>query len=175
LAKICPCCELPINTVPLPMNYETTPEFNIFSQEDDVDAVNKTFWLTSGVSLYFTFVKMLILYLSFRFLLTDSFNLISSISSGEYCGTYANLCNGYFTSLASSYNKALQFNILKVVDVLNLITVILSIIFFNFYRKIQYRIYSIVDYSQHTQNDYTIFLSDIPILFFTENTDPEEI
>ena len=51
-----------------------------------------------------------------------------------------------------------------VVDVLNLITIILSMVFFNLYRKVQYRMENLINDSQHTQDDYTLFLKNIPIL-----------
>lgn len=49
-------------------------------------------------------------------------------------------------------------------DILNLVTIILSIIFFSFYRKRQYEIYDSIDANFQTQDDYTLFVEGIPIL-----------
>lgn len=61
------------------------------------------------------------------------------------------------------------------VDVLNLITIILSMVFFNLYRKVQYKMDNLINGSQHTQDDYTLFLKDIPILLLDESVDPDNI
>jgi hypothetical protein len=65
----------------------------------------------------------------------------------------------------STYNKDSEKDeaMLYVVDILNLITVVLSIAFFMYYRKFQYEVYSLTDLSNHTQSEYTIFVEDIPI------------
>lgn len=47
-------------------------------------------------------------------------------------------------------------------DILNLVTIVCSIIFFFLYRKQQYEIYTIADLSNTSQADYTIFVEDIP-------------
>ncbi len=47
--------------------------------------------------------------------------------------------------------------------------------FFNFYRKIQYKIENMINDYQHTQDDYTLFLQNIPILLIEDNTDPDNI
>lgn len=60
-------------------------------------------------------------------------------------------------------------------DVLNLITIILSMVFFNLYRKVQYKMDNLINGSQHTQDDYTLFLKDIPILLLDEGVDPDNI
>jgi len=60
-------------------------------------------------------------------------------------------------------------------DILNLVTVIISIIFFNLYRKLQYRISSDIDQSQHTQDDYTLFCTNIPIMLFGKDSNPDDL
>lgn len=75
----------------------------------------------------------------------------------------------------SSYNKINEENLVYVVDVLNLITIILSMVFFNLYRKVQYKMDNLINGSQHTQDDYTLFLKDIPILLLDESVDPDNI
>lgn len=52
---------------------------------------------------------------------------------------------------------------LYAVDILNLITIVISIAFFLYYRKYQYQVYSLTDIGAHTQSDYSVFLEDIPV------------
>jgi hypothetical protein len=55
-------------------------------------------------------------------------------------------------------------------DVLNLITIIGSIIFFVRYRQIQYEIYDNIDKSHQTQDDFTVLIENIPIMDFKEGS-----
>lgn len=59
-----------------------------------------------------------------------------------------------------------MFGLAYTLDLLCLIVVIGSIIFFILYRKIQYTIYDKIDAEHQTQDDYTIFVENIPILDF---------
>lgn len=83
---------------------------------------------------------MAILYLILRLLLTDLFNLISSTASGTFCSNNPTLCTPLFITESSAYNKIDQQYLVYTLDILNLITVVVSIFYFNFYRKIQYKI-----------------------------------
>ena len=94
--SVCACCKLPINTMELPIDYPTTLELNTVW-------VSGEYKVSSGISLFFTFIKMAICYLILRFILTDSFNLISSGVAGTYCRRLG--CGSKFTSEMSSYNK----------------------------------------------------------------------
>jgi hypothetical protein len=40
---------------------------------------------------------------------------------------------------------------------------------------VQYKIENLINCSQHTQDDYTLFLKDIPILLLDQNVDPDNI
>jgi hypothetical protein len=51
-------------------------------------------------------------------------------------------------------------------DILCLLIVIGSIVFFILYRKLQYKIYDSIDSENQTQDDYTILVENIPILDF---------
>jgi hypothetical protein len=42
--------------------------------------------------------------------------------------------------------------------------VVLSIVFFLIYRKIQYRIFDQIDIGVQEQDEYTIFIENIPVL-----------
>jgi len=117
--------------------------------------------------MFFTFIKMTIVYLGLRFFLTDGYNLITNIFA-DNCKDPKNIseCSNNFAAKFSNFNKSTNQDeaYLFTVDILNIITVFISIIFFTLYRRYQYRIYSLADMSNHTQADYTIFVESIPIL-----------
>jgi len=56
-------------------------------------------------------------------------------------------------------------------DILNFSVIILSIPFFLIYRKIQYTIYSDIDWEHQTEDDYAIFIENIPTLDFPDTSE----
>jgi hypothetical protein len=48
-------------------------------------------------------------------------------------------------------------------DILTLAAVVLSIIFFFFYRRYQFTIYNEIDRRYYTQDDFTIFIENLPV------------
>ena len=165
-APLCPCCELPINTVRIKLKYGTTPS------KEQVKAGSNIFLLNPGSTMFFTFIKMTIAYLLLRFILSDCYNLISNTSatSCNQQGT-RDTCSKNAMAKFSTFNKQTVEDepMLYAVDILNLITIVVSIIFFLYYRKYQYQVYSLTDIGAHTQSDYSIFLEDIPI-FLPKNS-----
>lgn len=124
--------------------------------------------------MFFTFIKMAICYLILRFILMDAFNLISSATAGSYCKVYG--CDSLITGEISSYNMIGEQGLVFALDILNLITILFSIAFFNLYRKVQYRIEMLINAAQHTQEDYSLFLNGIPILLIDPAViDPDQI
>lgn len=111
--------------------------------------------------------SILFIYLGFRFLITDGYNLITNIFA-QNCNDPKNIseCSNNFAAKFSDFNKNTNSDeiYLFTVDVLNIITVFLSIIFFALYRRYQYRIYNLIDKLNHTQADFTIFVERMPIL-----------
>jgi arginyl-tRNA--protein-N-Asp/Glu arginylyltransferase len=57
-----------------------------------------------------------------------------------------------------------------VVDILNLVTIVASMIFFMLYRRYQHEVYTIADISNRSQIDYSIFVENIPIFLPTEDS-----
>jgi hypothetical protein len=57
-----------------------------------------------------------------------------------------------------------------ILDLLCLIVVIGSIVFFILYRKIQYQISDYIDAENQTQDDYTILVEGIPILDYKKRS-----
>lgn len=137
------------------MNYGTTPS------PDNFKPGNEIFKLNAGSAMFFTFIKMTIVYLIVRFLLSDCYNLITNTVSSN-CSQAENIprCHRNVVAKYSSYNKAISDDepFLYVVDILNLVTIVISIAFFLYYRRYQYEVYKLVDFSNTSQSDYTIFV-----------------
>lgn len=72
--KVCPCCYQHINKKQIKLSYHTT----------DPSKQNKPYKLNSSTSMFFSFIKMIIIYLSLHFLITDLFNIVTSML-GDYC------------------------------------------------------------------------------------------
>lgn len=68
--EVCPCCDERIDNRPYPFCMPT----------DHPD-------LPADVALYFQFVRMTIIYLIFRFVLADGYNLITNLR-GRDCGNW---------------------------------------------------------------------------------------
>lgn len=100
LAPVCSCCELPINTQSIDLDYPTTP------CEDDIKAGKPKYRLDACTSLFFNFIKIAILYLILRFFITDGYNLITNIFA-QNCKNPKNYseCKNNIASKFSSYNK----------------------------------------------------------------------
>lgn len=168
---ICPCCNQNINTEDISLCYDTT---NI--PEDVLADETKDFKLLSGVSLFFSFIKMLIVYLLFRAIFTDVFNMVSSYIAGKHCREFSDCQESLFTS-TSGYNKyrSDRHDLIIALDVLNLVTIILSIPFFLAYRRMQYKLYDEIDAVKQTEDDYTLFIENIPILNFPDRAEGKTI
>lgn len=99
--------------------------------------------LSSGASLFFTFIKLAIIYLFVLFLTVSIFSLSMSLINTEYCDVPQSTCS---KSRFISYSPAKQgipshLRFLLITDYLNLIMVLLSICFFRAYQQFQRTIY----------------------------------
>lgn len=118
--------------------------------------------------MYFTFIKMAIVYLIIRFLIVDIYTIIKSLN-GDYCSTLASSGTGETCSyMVSGYNLKHPANQsdLNGIDILNLVLTVLSIVYFLFYRKLAYRLQSWLDYNDVTQDDFSLLIENIPSFLY---------
>ena len=92
--KVCPCCSQRINTKSIDICYPST------NPEDATD----TFLLTSSSALFFSFIKMAILYSIILFFVCGLFNLLTSLD-GDYCIKNPKVCRDSIFKSISTYNK----------------------------------------------------------------------
>ena len=149
---ICPHCENYPSTIDLNLCYHTHPH-------PPVEGSN-VFLLQTGVSMYFNFVKIVIIYLIMRLVIVDAYNILVS-ANGHFCRNYARL---HTTELCTFYLSG--FNLkstadqgyLNVLDILNLVLTIVSIIYFLICRKITFRMQNWLDYADISQEDYSVLV-----------------
>ena len=92
--KVCPCCNQRINTKNIKLCYSTT----------NPESAQHPFLLTASSSLFFSFIKMAIVYSVIMFMICGIFNLLTSID-GTYCIRNPKICTKSVFELISTYNK----------------------------------------------------------------------
>lgn len=153
--QICACCDQELHTQRLSICGEPT---TIFSQSPE-----KEFRMSSSVAFFFTFIKYVVIMFCLRFIIVDSFNLFSNIFNGSYCRED---CSSQFWSYASLIYKYNREDLMLITDILSFVCIIILLPFFLFYRRLQYNMYDIIDNSNQTQDDFSIFVEYIPVLDF---------
>lgn len=153
----------------VPLCYGTTP--------DKPEEGKEVFLVATDASLYFIFVKMVILYLVLKLLVLDAFTLYSSMH-GNYC-TQLHLANPKHLCAYSlsgyNLNSAANQAAINTIDVLALAFTLLSIIFFLIFRKQLGKIRDWLDFSVVTQDDFAVLVEDIPKFIFDEDTTKDQV
>jgi hypothetical protein len=137
------------------MCYDTTP------RREDIKAGGEMFLLNPGSAMFFTFIKIVIVYLLLRFLLSDCYNLITN-SVSTNCDQPNNIqsCRSNVVAKYSSYNKGTSSDepFVYVVDILNLVAVVCTMVFFLYCRRHLYEVYEVADVANVSQSDFTLFV-----------------
>lgn len=169
---ICPCCENKPSTLDIPICYSTHPE-------PPADG-NPVFLLKTGVAMYFNFIKMAIIYLVFRFLIVDIFAIIKSID-GHYCSSLLSPGFVYSSEYLCSYSLS-GYNLkspedesqLNMLDILNLVLTVVSIVYFILYRKASYKLQEWLDYNDVTQDDFSVLIENIPKVLYSKGDSKQD-
>lgn len=124
----CPCCDNLLGTIPLSFcSYPTDPK--VIKDEN-------IFLLPNGVSIYFTFIKLLIYYLVLRLIFFDVWVIFFS-QYGDYCSNlYHNTVSptDYCDTLTSGFNLTAfgNYKELRYLDMANLIFCFVSLIYLEY-------------------------------------------
>ena len=119
---------------------------------------------------------MIIFYLIFRFIFADGFNLVTNLVVGTYCSAQtAKQCNHKIYNQMSKANLRDNEYFLLIQDILNLVVVVISILFFFCYRKKQYHIARVLDENEQTEDDYAILVTNIPLIDFPTKKDTKRL
>lgn len=63
-------------------------------------------------------------------------------------------------------NKYGQDQWILIVDILNLVGIVMTILFFMYNRRRLYKLSALIDIETQSESDFTIFVSNIPLLEF---------
>ena len=91
--------------------------------------------MRSDIILFFSFIRTLIIYLVIHILISDTYNLITNMA-GNACKDHIAHCPKTFLTLMATSNKLNHKDPLKVLDILNLVLVVVSILYFAFIRRV---------------------------------------
>lgn len=114
--------------------------------------------------MFFTFIKMAIIYLCILFVVCNIYPLHLSYLDKDYCLLLPNECgSSWFINFSPvKFSKTSYAYNYEIMNVLNFIMVVSSVVFFVIYRKYQYDIYGMLDLHNLTQDDFTVIVKYIP-------------
>jgi hypothetical protein len=151
-APPCPCCDKIITTAEFPLCYDTSMHEPKVGEDKEV--------IPLGVSIYFSFVKMVILLLAVRFLMFDAYVFFSSIY-GNYCvHLYETNAKYLCSTTLSGYNLKSASNQpqLNIVNILSFAFVLFSICYFMLFRKILHNYYLYTHGKEFADNNFSILV-----------------
>lgn len=119
---------------------------------------------------------MIILYFICRFLVCDGFNLLTNIILGKYCNDDNQTeCEPILWNMISIYNKKDNQKFIFIQDILSLVFVLLSVVFFFLYRKSQYSKAQLLNNKNQVEEDYTILVENIPLIDFPSKAEAKKM
>jgi hypothetical protein len=130
------------------------------------------FVLPLGVSIFFSFIKMIIILLLFRFLIFDLFVMITSVR-GNYCQTTASEDRCEATTSGYRLKDSGTQKYMVGVDVLSFAFVIFAIFYFILFRKLLFKLRRYTRGDQFFDNNFTIMVEKIPPFFYNSDTPME--
>ncbi|KAL4491266.1 hypothetical protein ABPG72_021652 [Tetrahymena utriculariae] len=154
---ICPCCTRTI--------YRTKLEVS-----SDNSSLSH---LGAGFPLFFGFTKFSIFLTLMLFLTSGFFNLFTNIYYGDQCtASYQNsqavdykyTCQSNWITLLSVGNKKNETTLLQIQDILNMATVCVAVLCFQYFRYYIRKTNTITDIIDISAEDYTLLVKNIPVI-----------
>jgi hypothetical protein len=99
----------------------------------------------------------------------SAFNILSSEIAGGYCDKIEK-CNKGFWAKTSISNKYDRQDLVGVVNILDLVSIVVSIVYFGWSRRYFYKVSQNIDRSSVSQGDFTILVSNIPRIEYPESS-----
>ena len=130
--------------------------------------------LPTTISLYFTFIKAIIIYTAIRFLTVDLFNLLTTFSkqlcalAGSKHTNLGKICLSYlYRVFPSPSSKQYQYQeAIITLASLNLMFCIIAIFYFVSYQIHCYKLYYFLEHKDIGQDDFTILVENIPSIIY---------
>lgn len=98
----------------------------------------------SDVALFFAFIKSVIIYLLFHCIIHSIFTIYANHMLGKHCQLTGGCVSTIWNTLSTS-NSFDRQDLINIIDILNLVTIVLSIVFFYFSRKKRYEMNKLID------------------------------
>ena len=125
---------------------------------------SKIFQMQPGDALFFCFIKLVITYLVIRFIIYDAYNLMTN-TMGIYCELPAQVastvnCLAPWVDFTATPNKNTPQgqSFFFVLDILNIIYTLVSIVFFIYGRVKLKQLYELLEGWDLTEDDYTLLI-----------------
>jgi len=156
---VCPCCQNLTSTMEINICYSTSP--------NKPEVGQPVFLVATDTSLYFYFVKMVVIFLLMKLLVVDAFVLYAS-TQGQFCHQNFLKTGSSCTYTYSGYNLMSGSNqaILNYIDLAALAFTILSCVFFTIFRKKLAKMQDWLDFNETTEDDFTVLVEDIPSFLY---------
>jgi hypothetical protein len=164
---VCPCCQNLTSTMEINICYSTSP--------NKPEVGQPVFLVATDTSLYFYFVKMVIVYLLLKLLVVDAFVFYAG-SQGQFCHLNFVKTGATCSYLYSGYNLKAAANqtILNYIDLAALAFTILSCAFFSVFRKKMAKMQDWLDFNETTEDDFTVLVEDIPAFLYSEEYEKDD-
>jgi hypothetical protein len=132
------------------------------------------FVLPLGVSMFFSFLKMIIILLILRFLIFDTFMMIASAQS-NYCETTSKTTTCRITRSGYRLRDPNTQNLLIGVDVLNFVFIIFAMVYFVLFRRLLEKLRQYTRGDEFVERNYTVMVENIPLFFYDEGTPMDKV
>jgi hypothetical protein len=111
-----------------------------------------------------------------KFVVVDAYTLFASMH-GNYCANLHTSTGKVCAYTLSGYNlkAAADQHLINIVDILSLVFVILSMIFFSLFRRQLNKIRDWLDFNVVSQDDFSVLVEDIPMFIYDDGTKKDDI
>lgn len=153
--RLCSCCDERINNEPF--------QYCLASSEPSLPA---------GISLFFMFIKISVVFLALKFTICDGYDVYTNWFGGDCSkrdGSATKQCESNASLRASVINKQNHHELLFQMDIMHLYALFVFAVYFLLVRLVQYREYVQHDIGEHTQDDYAIYVRNIPSVLLGES------
>ncbi|EAR99889.2 calcium-activated chloride channel protein (macronuclear) [Tetrahymena thermophila SB210] len=154
---LCPCCTKTIYRSKLSLSSDNS----------------QLSYLGAGFPLYFGFTKFSIFLTLMLFLTSGFFNLFTNIYYGDQCSNsyqakqavdYKYTCQSNWITILTVGNKKNETTLLQIQDILNMATVCVVVLCFQYFRYYIRKIDTVTDIIDISAEDYTMLVKEIPVI-----------
>ena len=122
-------------------------------------------FLSTDVILFFSFIRFLILFLMLKLLIVDAYTMWINMNGSDCGGPLQKICRPKLFARLASSNRMSDKDTFVIADLLNLVFLVVSIVFWTIYERFSYKkLFIDVAAQIQTEDDFTVFAEDIPVI-----------